>query len=182
MSDTAKYKVAAGAILQSLYTKLFHVTCVAHLLDNYAMKVKSHFEKVDQEIAQVKSPIAINKTRQPKFASIGCLPQPVVTRPGSEIYAALYYANNLPEVKAIVESLKVSGILVTEAKVSLQATDMATQLFKVKDQYECVINLVETMESANKEAVPQSKNLTSEKTPAAQTVTFKKECKTITFL
>ena len=48
MSDAKKYIVAAGAILKSLHPKLFHVTRVAHLLYNCAMKVKSHFEYNDQ--------------------------------------------------------------------------------------------------------------------------------------
>ena len=51
LSNTAKYMVAAGAILKSLYPKLLHVTYVAHLLQNCAMKVKCHFEDVDQLIA-----------------------------------------------------------------------------------------------------------------------------------
>ena len=38
LSDAAKYMVAAGAILQSLYPKVFCVTCVAHLLHNFAIK------------------------------------------------------------------------------------------------------------------------------------------------
>ena len=46
LSDAAKYMIAAGIILKSLYPKLFHVTCVAHLLYNCAMKIKSHFEDV----------------------------------------------------------------------------------------------------------------------------------------
>ena len=37
-----------GIILKSLYRKLFHVICVAHLLlHNRDMKVISHFENVD---------------------------------------------------------------------------------------------------------------------------------------
>ena len=94
MFDAAKYMVAAGAILKSLYSKLLHVTCVAHLLHNCAMKVKSHFEDVDQLIAKVKSTTVKNKTRQAKFATIGCPPQPVVTRWGSWLNAALCYAKN----------------------------------------------------------------------------------------
>ena len=31
LSDAAKYMVAAGVMLKSLYRKLFHVTRVAHL-------------------------------------------------------------------------------------------------------------------------------------------------------
>ena len=46
LSNTAKYLVAADAILKSLYFG-FHVICVAHLLLNCAMKVKSRFEDVD---------------------------------------------------------------------------------------------------------------------------------------
>ena len=53
--DAAKYMIAAGITLKSLYPKLFHVTCVAHLLHNCSMKIKSHFEDVDQPIAKIKA-------------------------------------------------------------------------------------------------------------------------------
>ena len=47
--------IAAGITLKSLYPKLFHVSCVAHLLHNCALKIKSHFEDVDQLIAKIKA-------------------------------------------------------------------------------------------------------------------------------
>ena len=80
LSDAAKYRIAAGITLKSLYPKLFHVTCVAHLLHNCAMEIKSHFEDVDQLIAKVKAVTIKNKTRQAKFSAIGYPPQPVPTR------------------------------------------------------------------------------------------------------
>ena len=64
LSDAAKYMIAAGRTPKSLYPKLFHVTCVAHLLHKCAMKIKSHFEDVDQLIAKVKAGTIKNKTRQ----------------------------------------------------------------------------------------------------------------------
>ena len=94
--DAAKYMIAAGITLKSLYPKLFYVTCVAHLLHNCAMKVKSYFEDVDQLIAKVKAVTTKNKTRQAKFSAIGYPPQPVPTRWGTWLNAALYYAKNLP--------------------------------------------------------------------------------------
>ena len=97
------------------------------------MKVKSHFEDIDQLIANVKSATVKNKTRQAKFAPIGCMSQPVVKRWGSWLNAALSYAKNLPEVKAIVESFQCSGISVTRVKVSLPTTGLAIQLLKIKD-------------------------------------------------
>ena len=65
--------VATGAILRSLYLKLFLVPSAAHLLHNCAMIVRSRFKDVDQLIAKVTSTTATveNKTRQAKFAAIG---------------------------------------------------------------------------------------------------------------
>ena len=74
LSDVAKYWVATGAILKSLYTKLFHVLCVADLWHNCAIKVKSYFEVVDQLIEIVKLATVKSKTKQAKFTAIGWLP------------------------------------------------------------------------------------------------------------
>ena len=106
--------------------------CVTHLLHNCAMKIKSHFEIVDLLIAEVKGVTINNKTRQAKFSAIGYPPQPIPTRWGSWLNAALYYAKNLPEVKAIVKSFVGSGILVTQAKVSLQKSGLAVNCLKWK--------------------------------------------------
>ena len=121
---------------------------VAHLLHNCAVTIKYYFEDIDQLIAKTKRAITKYKTRQAIFAAIGCPPQPVVTRKGSWLNAAFYYANNLLEVKAIVGSFEGYGILTASAKVSLQTTGLATQLLKSKNLYECVAELLETMESA----------------------------------
>ena len=115
------------------------MTCVAHLLHNCAMKIKSHFEDVDQLIAKIKAVTIKNKIRQAKFSAICYPPQPVPTRWGSWLNAALYYAKKLSEVKAIVESFLGSGILVTQAKVSLQKSGLVGQLLKIKDQNECLV-------------------------------------------
>ena len=60
-------------------------------------------------------------------------------------------------MKAIVENFVGSGILVAQARVSLQKSGFAGQLLKIKDQYECLVKLIEKMESAknmqSKEAV-----------------------------
>ena len=83
MSDAAKYMITVGTTLKSLYPKLFHVTHVAHLLNNCAVKSKSHFEDVNQQIAKVRAVTIKNKTRQVKFSAIRYSIQPVLTRLGS---------------------------------------------------------------------------------------------------
>ena len=83
LSNAGEYMIAAGVTLKCLYLKLFHVTCVAHLLHNCAMKIKSHFEDVDKLIAKIKAVTIKNNTRQAKFSAIGYPSQPVPTRWGS---------------------------------------------------------------------------------------------------
>ena len=114
LSDAAKYIIAAGIKLKSPYPNLFQVTCVAHLLHNCAMKIKSHFEDVDQLIAKVKAVTIKNKIRLAKFFAIGYRPQPVPIR---MVKCCLVLCKKLSEVKAIVESFVGSGILVTQAKL-----------------------------------------------------------------
>ena len=50
-------------------------------------------------------------------------------------------------MKAIVESVEWCRILVTQAKVSLQTAGLATRLFNIKDQYECLSHFIKTMDS-----------------------------------
>ena len=51
-------------------------------------------------------------------------------------------------MKVIVERFVGSEILVTQAKVILQKSALAGQLHKIKDQYECLVKLIEKMKSA----------------------------------
>ena len=96
--------VAAGVIL-CLYPKLFRVICTAHLLHNCAMKVKSHFEDVDQLISKIKS--ATKKANQTKKIRLYWSPTYlVVTRWVSRLNAAKNYVKKLPDVKQLMESLR----------------------------------------------------------------------------
>lgn len=51
ISDAAPYMKKAGRELKILYKSLFHITCIAHLMHNCAMHVKSNFHNVDNLIA-----------------------------------------------------------------------------------------------------------------------------------
>ena len=57
---------------------------------------------------------------------------------GKLVTCCLVLRKNLPEVKAIVEIFVGSGILITQAKFSLQKSNLGGQLLKIKDQYQCL--------------------------------------------
>lgn len=106
LTDAASYMTASTNALKLLYPRMFHVTCLAHLLHNCAEKVRCHFGDVDNLIARVKAVTVKNRNRRERFASIGTPPQPVLTRWGTWLEAADYYSQNFVQVKEIVNSFE----------------------------------------------------------------------------
>ena len=62
LRDTARYMSLAGKVLKELYLNLMHVTCIAHLIQNYAMRARTFFKNIDDVVATIKAAI-IKKTK-----------------------------------------------------------------------------------------------------------------------
>ena len=67
---------------------------------------------MDELIARVKAATVKNRTRKALSDDIGLPPEPVVTRWGSWLSAALYYSSHLPRVREIVNNFEGNGLLV----------------------------------------------------------------------
>ena len=91
----------AGKTSKKLYPSLMHVTCVAHLLHNCAMRVRAHFKNIVKIIATIKAATIKNKDRKKDFhdAGLPSPPDPVITRWATWLGAALYYSENLAAVR-----------------------------------------------------------------------------------
>ena len=86
LTDAARYTSSAGKTLKELYPSLIHVTCVAHLLHNCAMRVRAHFKNIDEVIATIK-----NKDRKKDFhdAGLSSPSDPLITKWATWLRAAL---------------------------------------------------------------------------------------------
>ena len=106
LTDASRYMSSAGKTLKELYPSLMHVTCAAHLLHNCAMRVRAHFKNIDEVIATIKAATVKNKDRKKGFHDVGLPspPDPVITRWATWLRAALYYSENLPAVRTIVNN------------------------------------------------------------------------------
>ena len=113
LTDAAGYMSLAGKTLKELYPTLMHVTCVAHLLHNCAIRVRAYFKNIDNVVATIKAATIKNKDRKNDFREAG-LPSPpelVITRWATWLRAALYYSENLPAVRTIVNNWTSGGLL-----------------------------------------------------------------------
>ena len=149
LSDAARYMTAAGSLLMQLYPRLSHVTCIAHLLHNCAEKVWNSFGAVDTLIATVKAATVRNKDRKELFSEIGYPPDPVITRWGTWLKAAFYYADKLPKVKEVIESFDGHGLLVTRVKAAAAAPSLSSDLLAIRRDYTDLVRLLEKCESSS---------------------------------
>ena len=72
LTDPARYKSLAGKTLKQLYPSLMHVTCVAHLLHNCAMRVRAHLKNIDETIATIKAATIKTKIARKIFMMLVC--------------------------------------------------------------------------------------------------------------
>ena len=95
------------------------------------MLVRAHFKNINEAIATIK-----NKDRKKEFHDAG-LPSPpdlVITRWATWLRAALYYSENLPAVRTIVNNWISAGLLVNRAKDAINVENLVLDLLKI-NQY-----------------------------------------------
>ena len=149
LTDAARYMSLAGKTLKELYPSLMHVTCIAHLLHNCAMRVCAHFKNIDEIIATIKAATIENKDRKKDFhdAGLPSPPDPVITRWATWLRAALYYNENLPAVRTIVNNWTSAGLLVSRAKDAINVEDLVLDLVKI-NQYRTLAANIEFLEGS----------------------------------
>lgn len=95
ITNAVRYMMLIGLVLKIFYPKFFHVTCVAHVLHNAAMAIRSHFSAVDNLIACVKAATLKKGKCRLCLSDIGIPPVPVITRWVTWLTAGFCYTDNL---------------------------------------------------------------------------------------
>ncbi|XP_068081365.1 uncharacterized protein [Anabrus simplex] len=98
VTDAAPCMIKAGKSFKLFYPKMLHVTCVAHAMHRVAEKLCEKSPSVNSVISSVKksfvkapSCVRAFKMMHPEFP---LPPEPILTRWGTWILVALYYAEN----------------------------------------------------------------------------------------
>ena len=93
------------------------------------MRVRAHFKNIDEIIATIKT--ATIKKKDFHDAGLPSPPDPVFTTWGTWLRAALYYSENLPAVRTIVNNWTSAGLLVSRAKDAINVEDLVPDLVKI---------------------------------------------------
>lgn len=118
VSDAAPYMIRAGKDLKPFFPSMVHVTCVAHSVHRVCEMIRELFTEVNGLITTVKrvflkAPSRVLKWKE-THPNLALPPEPVLTRWGTWIEAALFYAKNYHQVKSILQILNADEALSIE--------------------------------------------------------------------
>ncbi|XP_018496447.1 uncharacterized protein LOC100899436 [Galendromus occidentalis] len=109
VTDGAAYMKKAGSALKIIFPRMLHITCVAHAIHRVAEEVRLLFPDVDKVVANGKKVFRKSAARVSLFREIApgtaLPPQPILTRWGTWIEAAIYYSANFVAFSSVVAAL-----------------------------------------------------------------------------
>lgn len=152
VTDAAPYMVKAGRTLQSLYSKMIHLTCLAHGIHRVAENIREKFKKVDKLISKVKqvflkapSRVLVLKSEAP---TIPLPPEPILTRWGTWVMAASYYCKYYKNIRRVLLSLNTEdSISVKEAQQLIQEPEMEANLAYIHSNFGFIPEYITKLET-----------------------------------
>lgn len=155
ISDAAPYMVKAAGGLQVLYSKMLHVTCLAHALHRVAEEVRACNKNIDSLIANTKRVFAKAPTRinvfKEKLPNVPLPPKPILTRWGRWIEAAQYYAKHFEAVQDVLggfDSAEAAGISI--AQTEFNSEGIKEDLVYVSTIFGCIPPAITELETRGK--------------------------------
>lgn len=147
VTDAAPYmKCAMNGLSSLLYPKMIYLTCIVHGLHRVAEFIREQFDVVNKLIANVKKAFVKAPQRKISFKSmhpnLPYLPQPVVTRWGTWLEAAIYYADYFDEINNFFATLySKDAKSIRKAKLAIQAPNIKNDLSFIKTNFSCILQL-----------------------------------------
>ncbi|KAE9529999.1 hypothetical protein AGLY_011461 [Aphis glycines] len=153
LSDAVPYMVKAGKNIKAFYSKMEHVTCLAHSLHRVAEEIRKKFPEIDAFISNVKKIFLKCPSRVLKFKEmapgIPMPPQPILIRWGTWLSAAIYYCENYQLIKSIVMKFdKEDAVAIENAQKLLNDTNLELNLTFIKANYGNLPKYITTLETS----------------------------------
>lgn len=132
--------VKVAKSIQAFYSKMVHLTCLAHGLNRLCEKIRVEFPKVDELISNMKKVFLKAPARIELFrreAPETPLPlSPIITRWGTWLKAAMYYCKSFKTIEKVVNLLSADDSLAIEkVKNIMSVTRLESDLLFIYPNY-----------------------------------------------
>jgi hypothetical protein len=151
LSDAVPYMVKAASNINFFYEKLIHCTCLAHDINRIAETLRLQFPLVNELVKSGKKIFVKAHLRVQHFKralpNVSLPPEPVLTRWGTWLDAAVYYANNFQDFKKIVlDFTDTTTKAITDYKDVMQRQELQNNLVFIKANYNFMSKTIEHLE------------------------------------
>lgn len=149
LSDAASYMIKMGTGLKVLYPNVIHITCIAHALHRVAEVVRDQFPDVNELITTGKQIFVKASARREDFRSKTSLPLPpkaVITRWGTWLQTAFYYASNFEKVKNYISEMADESSAITACKEVLKKSNLSTDLVVIATCFRVIADSITKLE------------------------------------
>ncbi|XP_060837117.1 uncharacterized protein LOC132919483 [Rhopalosiphum padi] len=156
LSDAAPYMVKTGQSLKVFYPNLIHVTCAAHMLNRVAEKVREMYPDVNSLINNIKkvflkAPYHVQVYKE-LLPDIPLPPEPVLTRWGTWLEAAVFNCDHFQGLKKVIEELskqKSPSQSILKCKSVLELKTVENELIFIKTHFLMLITAIKNLEKSN---------------------------------
>ena len=154
VTDAAAYMKKAASILSALFPNMLHLTCLAHALHRLSEKIRSMHPEVDGLISSVKKIFVKAGARRTVFKEVNpgipLPPAPVLTRWGSWISAAIYYAKHIDAVETAINKLdEEDSSSIPKAKRHIESQGIKQDLAFIASNFTLLPRSIEQLEEPN---------------------------------
>ena len=124
---------------------MFHITCLAYLIHNFAFRIRSFFKDIESLIGAIKMCTIKNNSNRFLFVNEGIPSHQIVitTRWSSWLRVAMYYSEYLPRINEIINTIENDGIFIRNAKDELSNLNVFHSLFQIKTSYRSLIHVID---------------------------------------
>lgn len=153
LSDAAPYMVKTAEVLKVFYPNIIHVTCVAHMLNRVAEKVRDIHPKVNKLINNVKKSFLKAPSRVQVYKEllpgVPLPPEPIITRWGTWIGAVIFTSQNFEGIKSVFESLNDDSACVQTCKELLNLNSVKNDLTFIQVHFSNLVRAITNLEASN---------------------------------
>ncbi|KAF2892524.1 hypothetical protein ILUMI_13652 [Ignelater luminosus] len=149
-SDAVPYMAKVFKSLEIFYSNIIYVTGIVHGLNRIAEKVRELCLAVNILINNRKKMFLKASTRVDVYRSITnarLLPNPVATKWGTWLQAAIFYSDNFVKFKVVMQNLEEDAASVTKVKALLSETAIVKELALIKSYIKLFPDVMEALET-----------------------------------
>lgn len=153
LSDAAAYMIKAGQALQVFYPNLLHFTCMAHAMNRVAELVRLEYHMVNKLINNGKKAFLKAPSRVQRYKDVApdlpLPPEPIITRWGTWLEAANFYADNFNQIKEVFLGFDDSESAALKlCKECISNENIANQLAFIKTHFSVLISSIKKLETS----------------------------------